>query len=128
MDKKLKIELNSNKKIMFNCDGDLLARAFGNLIKNAINYSYQKTTIEIHVKETEEIIEMQFKNKGDEIPSYKLEKIFEKFYRADEARNSSSGGAGLGLPITKEIIELHGGTIKVSSGNGYIIFKIVLKK
>lgn len=128
IDKKLKIELHSNKKIMFNGDGDLLARAFGNLIKNAINYSYQDTTIEIYIRETKEKIEMQFKNEGDEIPPYKLEKIFEKFYRADESRNSSSGGAGLGLPITKEIIELHDGTIKVTSKNGYILFKVVLLK
>ncbi len=128
MKKGLKIKLNANKKLVFYGDGDLLARAFGNLIKNAINYSLEKTTIEIVVKETEEVVEMQFKNATKAIPSYKLDKLFEKFYRTDDSRNSSSGGAGLGLPITKEIIELHDGEITVRSENKFILFDIILKK
>ena len=67
-----------------------------------------------------------FINKGDKIPDYKLEKIFEKFYRGDESRTSSTGGAGLGLAITKEIIELHNGTISVKNDDEYIEFDIVL--
>lgn len=55
-------------------DGDKLARAFGNLLKNAINYSYLNTTIKIDIKEYEDKIEIVFKNKGDKIPEYKLEK------------------------------------------------------
>lgn len=85
-----------------------LQELFGNLIKNAINYSYESSTIQIDIMEDESQINIVFKNKGDKIPEYKLEKIFEKFYRADESRASSTGGTGLGLAITKEIIELHG--------------------
>lgn len=128
LEKNLKIKLNSNKKIMFNGDGDLLARAFGNLIKNAINYSHSNTTIEIDIEECEDVIKLQFQNEGDKIPPYKLEKIFEKFYRADDSRNSTSGGVGLGLSITKEIIELHDGTIEVSNEDKYIVFNIILMK
>ena len=62
----------------------------------------------------------------DKIPEYKLNKIFEKFYRGDDSRASSTGGAGLGLAITKEIVELHKGTIKVNNDDEYIEFVIEL--
>ena len=74
----------------------------------------------------EDKILISFRNKGEKIPEYKLEKIFEKFYRGDEARISSTGGAGLGLAITKEIIELHEGSIKVKNDDEYIEFDIEL--
>ena len=64
--------------------------------------------------------------KGAKIPNYKLEKIFEKFYRGDESRTSTTGGAGLGLAITKEIIELHNGKISVKNDDEYIEVDIVL--
>ena len=67
-------------------------------------------------------------NKGATIPEYKLERIFDKFYRADESRGTNSGGAGLGLAITKEIIELHNGTISANSENETIEFVINLRK
>ena len=56
-----------------------------------------------------------FSNQGDQIPPQKLNFIFEKFYRVDNARQSRTGGAGLGLSIAKEIVELHGGAIAASS-------------
>lgn len=127
-DKRLELDVHEKKKIMFNGDGNLLARAFGNLIKNAINYSTPNTKIEINIKENKESLELTFKNVGDKIPDYKLERIFEKFYRADESRTSSSGGAGIGLSITKDIIELHGGSISVKNEDKYIVFTIILPK
>ena len=57
-----------------------------------------------------------------------LKKIFDKFYRADESRGTNSGGAGLGLAITKDIIELHNGTIEAKSEDETIEFIILLKK
>ena len=69
-----------------------------------------------------------FKNKGATIPEYKLERIFDKFYRADESRQTNNGGAGLGLAITKEIIELHNGKICAKSNDEFIEFQIELKK
>ena len=122
----LKCNLNVPNKIMYLGDGDKLARAFDNLLKNAINYSYKGTTIEIKLEHIERKIRISFKNKGDKIPEYKLDKIFEKFYRGDDSRTSSTGGAGLGLAITKEIIELHNGTINAKNDNEYIEFIIEL--
>ena len=122
----LKCILNAPDKVNYLGDGDKLARAFGNLLKNAINYSYENTIIEINVTKELDRLYITFMNKGDKIPDYKLEKIFEKFYRGDESRTSSTGGAGLGLAITKEIIELHNGTISVKNDDEYIEFDIVL--
>ena len=119
-------KLNTPDKIMYLGDGDKLARAFDNLLKNAINYSFEGSTIEINLLQKEDKILISFRNKGEKIPEYKLEKIFEKFYRGDEARISSTGGAGLGLAITKEIIELHEGSIKVKNDDEYIEFDIEL--
>lgn len=122
----LKCKLDTPAKVMYVGDGDKLARAFGNLLKNAINYSYKNTTIEIKLEQVDDKIRVSFKNKGDKIPEYKLNKIFEKFYRGDDSRASSTGGAGLGLAITKEIVELHRGTIKVKNDDEYIEFVIEL--
>ena len=122
----LKCDLKSVDKVMYVGDGDKLARAFDNLLKNAINYSYENTTIEIQLEEKEGKISIVFRNKGDKIPQYKLDKLFEKFYRGDDARTSSTGGAGLGLAITKQIIELNQGRIYVKNDNEYIEFFIEL--
>lgn len=124
-EKNIKISLKS-KSIMFCADGDKLARAFTNLLKNAISYSYKNSTIYVTMMENDDEIKISFKNKGDIIPSYKLDKLFDKFYRADEARTSSTGGSGLGLAITKDIILLHGGKISVSSNGNFIEFIVSL--
>ena len=123
-EKNLKCILSKPEHIIFNGDGDKLARAFGNLIKNAINYSYENTDIEIKITQDIEKINITFKNKCDKIPKHKLEKIFDKFYRIDESRSTSTGGTGLGLAITKDIIELHNGTINVKNDDDFIEFNI----
>lgn len=125
-EKNLVCNLEAPDKLMFLGDGDKLARAFGNLLKNAINYSYENSEINIILKNMQDKISVVFINKGDKIPEYKLEKIFDKFYRADDSRASSTGGAGLGLAITKKIIELHGGNIHVENKDEYIKFFVEL--
>ena len=127
-EKHLNFKITKESSIMINADGDKLARAFENLIKNAINYSFNKSTIEINITNEENKIKIIFRNKGEKIPSYKLEKLFDKFYRADESRESKTGGAGLGLAITKEIILKHGGKIDVKNDNEFIEFNIILPK
>lgn len=124
----LKLDFNKPDTLTYNADGDKLARAFGNLLKNAINYSYENTVITIDMIENEKNIEITFRNKGTTISEYKLKRIFDKFYRADESRQTNNGGAGLGLAITKEIIELHNGTICAKSNDEIIEFQIILKK
>ncbi len=127
-EKSLICKQNIPSNIYFKGDGDKLARAFANLLKNAISYSYENTQILIDLQSSKDKIQITFKNKGDKIPEYKLEKIFEKFYRIDEARTTSTGGAGLGLAITKQIIELHGGIIYAKNNNEFIEFCIEFYK
>lgn len=125
-EKNLKIIAKKKDGIHFYGDGDMLARAFLNLIKNAISYSYSDSSIEINIDVKDNKIIMTFKNECDEIPKYKLDKLFDKFYRGNESRNSSSGGSGLGLHISREIIIMHGGEINVRYIKPYIIFTIIL--
>ena len=123
-----------NKKIIIKCnnnitcyaDPDKLSRAFNNVIKNAISYSFENTNIEINAYTENNIINISIKNEGYTIPKEKLESIFEKFYRLDNARNTTTGGAGLGLAIAKEIITLHGGNITAKSQNNITTFTLRL--
>lgn len=125
VEKNIDIVLNA-ESIVFSGDGDKLARAFTNLLKNAISYSYEGSKITIDLSTDSDSIFVKFRNKGDLIPDYKLDKIFDKFYRADESRNSKTGGTGLGLAITKDIISLHGGSISVRNHGEYIEFLVIL--
>ena len=125
-ERNLTIETSKKEHIYYVGDGDKLARAFENLLKNAISYSYSNSKIEINMFQTDSNIHIIFKNRGEKIPEYKLKKLFDKFYRADESRTTTTGGTGLGLAITKEIIELHNGKINVKNDDEYIEFDITL--
>lgn len=107
-------------------DGDKMARVFNNVMKNAIAYSYEGSTITISAECTESIVTIRFSNQGDPIPAAKLNVIFEKFYRLDAARATNRGGAGLGLAIAKEIVTAHGGTITCTSSPEETVFTITL--
>lgn len=127
MNKEIKIE--SIDKINIHGDSDKLARVFNNVIKNAIHYSKKDSSIKVIIKEDKEYAMVVISNEGKKIPEEKLNKIFEKFYRLDEARTSKTGGSGLGLAIAKEIVELHNGTITATSddNNTKFIIKLPLK-
>lgn len=114
-DKKLTCSIHTEDGLIVFGDPDKLARVFDNLLRNAIAYSYPGTNIDIQAYCERNTIVITFSNQGDQIPQQKLTSIFEKFYRVDNARSSQTGGAGLGLSIAKEIVELHGGTIEASS-------------
>ena len=107
-------------------DREKLARVFNNILKNAAAYSYPNTEIVISAEERGENVQISFRNQGKHIPPEQLKKLFDKFYRMDEARNADSGGAGLGLAIAREIITLHGGTICAKSEGDTVTFLVTL--
>ena len=110
------------------CDRDKLQRVLDNLIRNAVNYSYPGTAVLLEMSPGEGEVILRIKNHGRTIPPEKLCHIFEQFYRVDSSRASATGGAGLGLAIAKEIIELHGGTVTAESENESILFTVVLPR
>ena len=108
------------------CDPDKLQRVFDNLLRNAVNYSYRGGTIAVSLERAEDRVVVRVRNRGKTIPQEKLDRIFEQFFRLDNARASTTGGAGLGLAIAKEIVELHGGTITAESADEAIVFTVSL--
>ncbi len=125
-EKKLKCRLVAERSIMINCDVDKLQRVFDNLLRNAVNYSERDSAIYISVSQKESNISIKFTNYGRTIPQEKLSRIFEQFYRLDASRGTQSGGAGLGLAIAKQIVELHNGTITAKSYDDVVEFEVAL--
>lgn len=109
------------------CDADKMQRVFDNLVRNAVNYSYAGTEISLALTQpSAQTVRIRVQNHGRTIPPEKLSHIFEQFFRVDASRSSATGGAGLGLAIAKEIVELHGGTIRAESENESIVFTVEL--
>lgn len=127
-EKNLICKVYTEENLVVEGDPDKLARVFDNILRNAIAYCYPDTLIEIQAKEKDGFAEIVFSNRGDQIPAEKVERLFEKFYRVDDARSSATGGAGLGLAIAKEIVELHGGTIHAKSDREQTKFIVRLPK
>lgn len=120
------IRVVADESLTISADPDKLARVFNNILKNAIAYSYTETPIIIEATTTENSVLVTITNSGKTIPKQKLDSIFEKFYRLDDARYSYTGGAGLGLAIAKEIILLHGGSITAISSDQTTTFNVEL--
>ena len=120
------ITIHSEEDLPITADSAKLARVFNNILKNAVAYSYDNTEIEIHAQMQSNTIRVSISNFGKTIPKQKLDMIFEKFYRLDDARSTNTGGAGLGLAIAKEIVVAHGGTISVTSEKQVTTFTVEL--
>ena len=125
-EKKLTCEVDVEEDLMIYGDPDKLARVFDNILRNAIAYCYADTEIRIEAKMKDGDIEITFTNAGDKIPGDMLQTIFEKFYRVDGSRSTGTGGAGLGLAIAKQIVELHGGRILAKSDDNRTQFVVTL--
>ncbi len=125
-EKSLKWDLRLIPDLQTVCDPEKMERVFDNLIRNAVNYSYNDTKIILSMERLEEYAIIRVENRGHTIPPEKLSRIFEQFFRLDQARSSSTGGAGLGLAIAREIVQSHGGTITAESIDESIVFTVKL--
>ncbi|HOU76478.1 MAG TPA: HAMP domain-containing sensor histidine kinase [Candidatus Dojkabacteria bacterium] len=102
---------NAPQKFIIKCDGDKIRQVFGNLINNAIKYSKNNGTVEIGCRHTKNLVTIYIKDDGVGIPQKQQARIFEKFFRADNAFTKETDGTGLGLYIARAIIEAHGGKL-----------------
>lgn len=125
-DKKMRVVENIETEMFICADADKLARVFDNLFRNAVNYSYAETDIICKAYKQNDSVVISVINTGDDIPQEKLDRLFDKFYRLDNSRSSSTGGSGLGLAIAKQIVEMHNGTITAACKNGVTEIRVML--
>ncbi|MEF2656114.1 MAG: HAMP domain-containing sensor histidine kinase [Eggerthellaceae bacterium] len=149
-EKSLQTKIDTPLNLYGSLDSEKMARALANIMRNAIHYAENGSAIELvgtkrpaaksanregstnepngkessTSKEESNVLTLSISNHGQPIAPENLEKIFERFYRENEARTANRGSAGLGLAITKEIIEAHGGSIHATSENFLTTFII----
>lgn len=100
-------------------DPEQLKRVINNIINNSVKYRRKENaSITIHVADLKNLVRVDMEDNGKGIPKEDLEKIFERFYRTDASRNSAQGGSGIGLSISKKIVEEHGGEIWATGEEG----------
>lgn len=107
-------------------DEELLKQVWINLADNAIKFSPTESTIEICIEEQKNTIAVSVTNTGNTIPEGAMDKIFHKFYQADESHGSE--GNGIGLAIVKRVVDLHCGTVNVQSADNITSFTVELPK
>lgn len=127
-EKNLSIREDIDDGVNIICDRDKLERVFDNLLRNAVNYCYVNSEIKISLKSQDDYAVVKVENTGKTIPPEKLSRIFEQFFRLDSSRSTKTGGAGLGLAIAKEIVELHKGSITAESNEESTCFTVKLNK
>lgn len=116
---KVLISAEPTDEYFVEADPDLLRSAIENVIRNAVRYTAEGTKVEIRLErrigDDGEDVAIHVLDSGTGVPECDLERIFEPFYRVDDARNRQTGGAGLGLSIADRAIRLHGGRVHASN-------------
>ncbi len=112
-DERLRLELPGKASLVLNVDPEKIRTVVRNLIDNALKYSNDK--VDIKIADKKEIVEISLIDKGIGISEEDMKYIFEPFYRVDPSRSRKTGGFGLGLSISKKIIDAHGGKLSVES-------------
>ncbi|GIX23858.1 MAG: hypothetical protein KatS3mg122_1089 [Caldimonas sp.] len=123
-DKGIRLTVQGNGSI----EGDRLMfrRALSNLLSNALRHAPPDSSVRIILAERPDGTEVCVENTGEDIDPQVLPRLFDRFYRADPARaHPTSDGAGLGLAITKAIVEAHGGQASVTSAQGLTRFTLI---
>jgi two-component system OmpR family sensor kinase len=121
-------KLDKDEKIYAEINESQIRQVLVNLIENAKRFSSNKSSIEIGIgQKTEDEVIIEVIDHGEGVPKQLRDKIFERFYRADNSRNRETGGTGLGLAIVKEIVLLHKGRIEVrETPQGGATFRVKL--
>jgi two-component system heavy metal sensor histidine kinase CusS len=107
-------------------DREMLLRALDNLLSNAIRHTPRGARVTVTLAQDERWTKISVENPGQRISEADLPKLFDRFFRADPARQRKSAGAGLGLAIVKSIAEAHGGHVRVASNETATRFELAL--
>lgn len=97
--------------LIIEADQERLHQVFANLADNAARFTPEGAAVELRASLHGDQVRLEVLDAGPGIPSESLARVFERFYRTDEARSSDTGGSGLGLPIARWVVDLHGGKI-----------------
>lgn len=115
-----------DKEVNVNVDPMKMMRVFENIITNAIMYSDKEKSIKVKISEHKDGAIVTVENEGKSIKKEELDKIFDRFYRTDEARSSQTGGSGIGLSIAKSIVKLHNGEIWAECKENKVCFFVLI--
>jgi two-component system sensor histidine kinase SenX3 len=115
----IELAMKGDKRAVVYGNETLLTVAVHNLISNAIQYSPDGSRVGIGVRRADGVVEISVTDQGEGIPSDDLDRVFERFFRVDQARSRQTGGTGLGLAIVKHAVQNHGGDVRVWSQVGH---------
>ncbi len=115
---KVRITTHGDEDAKLRQDKDWLQEAFQNIIKNAAEYAYEGSTIDIDIKANPMSVVVDVTDQGEGIEPSELPKIFNRFYRAKHANGERGSGVGIGLSLAKQIIEAHDGIVTAKSKTG----------
>jgi two-component system heavy metal sensor histidine kinase CusS len=115
-EKDVQVQVSGHARL--SAERELFRRAVSNLLANALRYTSAGRTISIMASQTEQGVSIMVQNPGEGIAPIDLPKVFDRFYRGDEARSNSGTSTGLGLAIVKTIVEIHGGAAFARSDVG----------
>lgn len=117
-EKSVELETEIPEQVMLRGNEDYLQRIAASLMENAIKYEPSGGGVWVRLTAAKHRVQLEIRNRGSIIPEEDLPHVFERFYRSDKSRQEGPGGHGLGLAITKQMVERLGGSISVESGNG----------
>jgi two-component system phosphate regulon sensor histidine kinase PhoR len=125
-EKRLEMHIEMDE-ITITADEDLLNQVWINLLHNAVKFTPEGGTVRVRLTIDNDRIRTEVSDSGVGVPAHELPHLFDRFYKADKARNRAGGGSGLGLSIVHKIVEMHGGDVTVSSITGEgTVFVVVL--
>jgi two-component system OmpR family sensor kinase len=116
--KNCRVRLQSAASAAVNGNRDLVRSAIENVLRNAVRYSPQDAPVDVSVTRSDSGVAILIRDRGPGVPDSDLERIFEPFYRVAESRDRDTGGEGIGLAITAQVLKAHGGSAKAANGQG----------